>query len=145
MQNLKSNRLRYLLLLIVALPVIYLTYAIATAHPVGFCTMQQRFLSDDEFIEAAVRDRYRSGSMDIAGSAASIRAFRENNPKCCLIEREKTSLLGRMLGSESGIKVTLKYALNPKRIEKNKYYESFLSLTPCGEVTSSIGMSIESL
>lgn len=56
----------------------------------GYCYSQKRFLSDEEFIQSALR-RVLKGSPysrpDIDGSEASIRNFHSDHPGCCQILR----------------------------------------------------------
>jgi hypothetical protein len=102
------------------------------AYPEGYCTAQQRYISDDEFVGIAVR--MASGNMNIDRSDASMRNFHVNHPRCCQISREGTLLIWRVLGTASGITVELKYLTDPKFFEGvSKLYEATYVFDSCGK------------
>ena len=81
----------------------FLAYKILTADPAGFCSAQQRYLSDQEFIDIAValRDldwKKRGGREKFVYSG---RDFDLKNPNCCRVIRDETeSIFNRMFDGQ---------------------------------------------
>ncbi|MBC7786279.1 MAG: hypothetical protein H7Z18_02225 [Methylophilaceae bacterium] len=71
---------------------IYLIF-IGIADRAGYCSAQQRYISDEEFIQIAVRAN--KDKMKIDGSEESISSFHAKNPECCSVDRKQTQYLSR--------------------------------------------------
>ena len=105
----------------------------------GYCFEQKRYLSDEEFIQIAVRSELQN--MNIDGSEESISTFQKKNPKCCSINREPSgkSFVNVML-NHTFVDVTLRYEKNAKTFHKNEpFYQAFVSIHSCGKVLDTIG------
>lgn len=118
---------------------LYASYTLLTSDPPGYCGEQKRFLTDEEFIEAAVHYEYPTGRMTIDGSEESLRTFYYKNPKCCHVDRkDKRSLFDKMIGGRYHVEVSLFYETNDawrKRTRTiDRYYGNYLAIDTCGEV-----------
>ena len=82
---------------------VFLAHKILTADPVGFCSAQQRYISDQEFIDIAVALREldwkkRGGREKFVYSG---RDFDLKNPNCCRVIRDETeSIYNRIFGAQ---------------------------------------------
>jgi hypothetical protein len=121
-------------------------YLVFSADPAGYCRKTGRFLSDEEFIEIAVRNEVKFGNMRIDGREGSIRAFHADHPNCCRVNREAGSLIDRMLGSNF-VGVDMYYEVNEKTLKAHpvggEYYEVHLNVTACGRPGDWAGMRTE--
>ena len=121
-------------------------YLIVPTSPAEYCREQKRFLSDEEFIETAVRNDVKGGMMKIEPSEASIRSFHADHPKCCRVRRDVTSLVERTFGLGS-VQVDLYYEVNEKTLKERplggEYYEVHVSIGACGRVGDWAGTRIE--
>lgn len=106
----------------------------------GYCFEQKRYLSDEEFIQIAVRSELQSINID--GSEKSISTFQKRNPKCCSINREPSgmSFVNTVL-NHTFVEVTLRYEKNAKTLfqKKESFYQAFVSIHSCGKVLDTIG------
>lgn len=122
---------------------LYVSYTFLTSDPPGYCGEQKRFLSDEEFIEIAVRDVHRSGRMKIDGADASIVSFHAQHPNCCRVYRETQSFIDGMLNTYV-VEVVMYYEVNDKELKaqpkEGAYYESYTKIGACGRAYGSIGM-----
>lgn len=120
---------------------IYLAF-ITFADPPGYCATQQRYISDAEFIEIAIRQE--KTSMNIDGSEESIRTFHAINPDCCRVDRKHTQYLSRLLlTSVNGVEVNLQFERNEKNIKNHgggKYHESIVITDECGKELDTYGI-----
>jgi hypothetical protein len=109
-----------------------------------YCGEQHHFLSDEEFIEAAVRNEVPRGRIAIDGSEASIRTFSAGNPKCCRVTRRKVSFFERALGVDT-VDVDMYYRVNEATLKHQlgaEYYGLHLAIDSCGRVLNSAGMEM---
>jgi hypothetical protein len=141
----KSNRGFYFLIFFAACLALYLGYKWEMADPPGYCAAQNRSLTDDEFIELAVKEEFKSHHMNIDGSAASISGFHAKNPNCCrVLYRDEASLLDRMFHLQR-VMVHFVFERKPEdvsRYDKNdKYYESYVEFNTCGRVLNTAGIT----
>jgi hypothetical protein len=122
----------------------------------GFCFGQHRFLSDQEFIDAAIqelmkgRGTYSLFSIDGKHSAAisgipyaSKGEFISDNPDCCSIvsinyprdNGPQFTILDRVLGKAAKlVKVRYRDRWTEDGEPKVKVVEGYIGLTNCGEV-----------
>lgn len=137
----KENPIK--LIIVVGLLSIVL-YLFLTADPPGYCSEQKRFLPDEEFIEIAVRDEFNTGRMSIDGSDDSIRSFHAKHPNCCVVSRGGDKSMGI---DADNIIVRLRFDVNQKRFNatKEKYYEDYLVISPCGIVLDSYGQGLKTI
>ena len=121
---------------------IYLSFIIF-ADPPGYCAAQQRNISDEEFIQIAVRQN--KNSMNIDDSEESIRTFHAKNPDCCTVYREHTQYLSRLLLTRvHSVEVYLQFEKNTEEIARtggsNIYYDAFVTISTCGEELENSGI-----
>jgi hypothetical protein len=121
----------------------------------GFCFGQQRFLSDQEFIDAAIRELVSSRASwqpviegtfrpPVSGiSYVSESEFIDENPDCCSIvginyprdSGPQFTMLDRVLGKAAKlVKMRYKYRWTEQGEPKVHVVESYFGLTNCGEV-----------
>lgn len=110
-----------------------------------YCAAQKRSLSDEEFIEIAIREQVNANRMDIDGSESSIRNFIKEHPTCCSIERngEDPSFINKVTGFRA-VDVQIVFPVKEdlrKTIGAN--YEGHVVIRPCGEVDREYGSSTE--
>jgi hypothetical protein len=121
-------------------------YLLFSADPPGYCRERSRFLSDEEFIETAVRNEVNGGMMRIDGTEPSIRAFHVNHPSCCRVKRERGSLFERMI-RVNAVTVDMYYEVNEKTLKARPlgggYYEVHATIDACGRVGDWAGTRIE--
>ena len=139
MTYLKKNPIKFTIVVSLLGMVLYL---FLTADPPGYCSEQKRFLSDEEFIEIAVRDEIKK--MNIDGSEESIRSFHAKHPDCCRVSRGGNKPMGV---SANDVIVRLVFEANERwsSATKTKFYEDNLIIDPCGSVLDSYGEGIKSL
>lgn len=132
--HIKNNPIKLLLVCLLGV----ILYLILSAPP-GYCSEQKRFLSDEEFIEIAVRDEFNTGRMNIDGSDASIRTFHAKHPNCCHVDRKAArSFMDKLFGAHVVV-VQVIYEVNEKNFNetKEKYYEDNLVIGTCGRMYGS--------
>ena len=131
-------------LFIVGSIVTMIVHTIITEPP-GYCLAQKRYLSDEEFIQIAVRNNM--GAMKIDGSEESIRTFHAKNPQCCTVDRSKTQYFSRFLSIElNGVDVYLNFERKEKTMAEHrgttdKYYDAWVILDICGDISDNWGIS----
>lgn len=121
---------------------LYASYTLLTSDPPGYCAEQKRFLSDEEFIEIAVRNEASGGMMKINGSDASIVSFHAQHPDCCRVYRETQSFIEKILNAYV-VEVVMYYEVNEREFNtwpnEGEYYESYTEIGACGRVYGSMG------
>ena len=121
---------------------IYLTF-ITFADPPGYCAAQKRYISDEEFIQIAIREN--KTSMNIDGSEDSIRTFQEKNSDCCRVDRKQTQYFARFLSTTvNSVEVSLQFERNEKNIRVqggDKYHESIVIVDECGKELEVYGIN----
>lgn len=121
---------------------IYLAY-ITFADPPGYCATQKRYISDEEFIQIAVREN--KTSMNIDGSEESIRTFHVKNPDCCTVNRRQTQYSSRfLLTAVNSVEVFFQYELSAAKVARypaNKYYDAWTTIDVCGKPLEDWGIS----
>lgn len=95
----KLSRRHAVVIAITAALLAYLGYQFSIAPPPGYCTPQQRSISDMEFVDKAIRLRERDW-LERGGREKfkySGRDFDPQNPNCCRVIRDETfSIINRM-------------------------------------------------
>ena len=138
MKFIKNNLIVKFLL---GLIVIYLTYLVI-ADPPGYCAAQNRYISDEEFIQIAVKRN--KTSMNIDGSEESIRTFHAKNPYCCHVDRKHTQYFARFLSTTvNSVGISLQYEMSAAQVARypaNKYHESIVITDECGKELDTYGM-----
>lgn len=136
---LKSSLLFKMILGLVGVYTIYVIFA----DPPGYCAAQQRYISDEEFIQIAVREN--KTSMNIDGSEESIRTFHVKNPDCCTVNRRQAQYSSRfLLTAVNSIEVRLQFERNEKNIKDqggDKYHESIVIIDACGKQLEVYGIN----
>ncbi len=112
----------------VALGVGALVYAVYSVEPPGYCSAQQGFLSDNDFIKSALRAETQHGALKLDGTDVSIIHFLVDNPQCCTVDRTPRSLLERRVGINT-VGVDLRYAASSELS-----YETHLEASACGQM-----------
>jgi hypothetical protein len=113
----------------------------------GYCFKEQRYLTDEELIHAAIR--YSSYKMTIDSSEAAIRSFYENNPTCCSVDRESnmaSSWFENLLGFYYAV-VEVNFEVKPEIAERsgNRFYKEYVQISSCGGRGAMYGEGIDSL
>lgn len=110
----------------------------------GYCFPEWKYLSDEDFIQAAVRSNVRD--MDIDGSEESIKNFHAKHPKCCSVSRSYVSW-GERLWFGNYVTVELNYKMKSKIPTERKYmfYRQYLRMLQCGDAGSNYGETTKSL
>lgn len=120
-----------------------LLYVAFISDPTGYCGEKKRFLSDEEFIEIALRDAYGSGRMKIDGSDASIVGAYAQHRNCCRVYRKTQSFIDRILNINV-VDILMYYEVNEKEFKTEpkdgEFYESHMRIGACGRVYESFGM-----
>lgn len=123
---------------------VYAIYLIV-ADPPGYCAAQQRYISDEEFIQIAIQRE--KTSMNIDGSEESIRTFHAKNPDCCRVDRNQTQYFARFLSTTvNSVEVYLQYEMSAAKVARypaNKYYDASVILDECGKELDTYGMPKE--
>ncbi|MBA3594396.1 MAG: hypothetical protein H0W47_11445 [Polaromonas sp.] len=121
----------------------------------GVCVSPLSYLTKDELIEIAVRERAKAEfqyegrlwrEMAIEDSEPSIQKFLRDNPRCC--DARRTGGLLELLAGWSVSQVEVNYERNQDRppLRKDRYYQIFIAINSCGKVLESgSGMSSETL
>ena len=140
MTYLKKNPIKFTIVVSLLGMVLYL---FLTADPPGYCSEQKRFLSDEEFIEIAVRWEFSTRRMNIDGSETSIQSFHAKHPECCRVSRGGNKPMGV---HANNVVVRLIFEVSETRFKETneKYYDDSLIMSPCGEVLDSYGESHKS-
>jgi hypothetical protein len=109
-------------------------------YPEGYCHAQQRYLSDEEFVENVLRRM--AYPMGIENSRAAALAYHKNNPDCCRFRKGETSLIDRMLGTEGRAGVELRVRVIPERNAGSSCFEGNYGLNSCGEIIAREEMGV---
>jgi hypothetical protein len=138
------NKLRSLIALLLAFSVSGCGWI--SGNP-GYCADQHRYLSDQEFMQIAIRRQVNSNRMEIDGSDASIRSFLENNPNCCRVDRdpEWLSFIDRLFGFYV-VDVEVNFKVRKDRqMTIGQFYEGHALIRSCGEIDSVYGSGTKTL
>ncbi len=120
-------------------------YLVISVEAAGYCGEKGRSLSDQEFMEIAVRSEIPSGKMQIDESDSSIRSFHVIHPHCCRVNRTASPFLDRRLGINV-VEVDMYYRVNDQTLKKQlgaEYYEEHFEISACGKVLRTYGTGIE--
>ena len=111
------------------------------ANTRDYCIDQRRALSNEEFIEIAVRDA--SSKMHTGGSDSSNGTFRIAHPNCCRVQRNMGSFLDTIFGFATA-EVEMYYELNNKSKARygTDYYHQYTVINRCGDVGRTYGEAI---
>lgn len=120
-------------------------YVYITADPPGYCREQKRYISDEEFVELAVREAFKDQRINIDGSDDSIKGFRAKHQNCCLVNgREDATIFNRTFHLQR-VTVHFVFERKPEDISKydsnDKYYESYVVFNICGIVLENYGIT----
>lgn len=140
----KISKIGLLLILCFGL---YALYVSIPSDTLGYCDKQKLFLTDEEFIEIAVRDEFRTGRMNVDGSEESFRAFHAMNSDCCSVDRsDRRNFLEKMIGASYSVEVLVAYEVNVEWLNRSteKFYVNNLVINPCGDVLDTYGMGTNS-
>ena len=116
----------------------------------GYCHAEGRYLSDEDFIQAAILGNI--SDMNIDGSEESIRNFHTKNPTCCSVDRNSqmaSSTLESLLGFYYVV-VEINYDIkkdnyNKLQTKKFDFYRRYIEVTSCGNMGSTYGEQTEKL
>lgn len=137
----KSSLLFKIILGLVSVYTAYITFA----DPPGYCSTQQRYIPDEEFIQIAIRRE--KTSMNIDGSEESIRTFHVKNPDCCTVNRRQTQYLSRfLLTAVNSVEVFFQYEMSEQKTAQylgDKYYDAWVIIDVCGKELDTYGISKE--
>ena len=134
-QRVKARRVLWRVMWLL-LGVALLSYTGYRAHRnyFGYCFAQDKYLSDPDFVRAAVR--YSAGEIaNVEDSDSSARAFIDSHPACCKVDKTTQLTSGwfsRVLGSY-WIGVEMTYEVRPDRATKtgNRNYWRYVQLNAC--------------
>jgi len=129
-----------LLAIVISITIVYKGYKYFYPDIPGYCYSQKRFLSDEEFIQLAVKEALTHSAVlrpDIDGSEASIRNFSKHHPGCCQVHRFKPGTLPK--GNAYADQWTAHVVMTFRRAEKPnlsapEMYNTFTILDVCGHV-----------
>lgn len=111
----------------------------------GYCFAQARYLSDADFMRAAVRYNAYQIYVDDRVNAAS--AFVASHPECCQVDRTSHLTSGwfaRLLGFY-WIVVNIAFDVRPDLVTKseNRKYQGYVELNACGARGNMFGEFID--
>ena len=114
----------------------------------GFCYRELRYLSDEEFLIAAISYEASKGNMIIINtSEKSARSFLKVYPNCCSLERHNHWILASPIERFFGfyfLVVDIRYALNEGALAQapndGRYYNAHIGIHACGNILKSIGI-----
>ena len=133
-------------LALAAVPVLALGALLAT-QAAGVCVSQQRYWTDEELIEVAVKAHASQSERDLQGrtwrrmaipsTPEAAQSFLRENPRCCSVDRspDYRGILDALTGWNAP-EVQLNYERS--REEPNwrleRYYTQYIAVSTCGEV-----------
>lgn len=139
---LKTPSARILLGLVLAIGVPLVLFSNVS----DYCNQKQRTLSDEDFIEIAVRQAARD--MKIDGSDTSIRSFHAQHSKCCVVRKHVGSWVDTIFGFATA-EVEMYYELNERAYHKvhfaDDFYHQFVVINRCGDIGRTYGEGIRVL
>ena len=112
----------------------------------GFCIPEGRWLSDEEFLFEAIKNR--SQKMNLPQSEAAIKDFLNQTPQCCLLKKDDDWLLSstkKALGL-SYAAANIQYPIvgsTHLAAGKYDYYDHYAVLTACGKIVDTLGTKRE--
>ena len=119
------NALKSMAVIAVGASSFYTFYAI---EPDGYCSSQQRSLSDEEFVNEGLRIEARDGNLKLLGRYATPGEFHAMHPQCCFVDRTPNSVLARRFGVNM-VGVNLFYDADEKTA-----YKVHMEIKACGKV-----------
>ena len=97
--------------------------------PSPYCEKQSRFLSDEEFIYAAIKDADQRESFPLG----TLKTYYEKNRECCTVDRN-SFIDGRFFsGTDLTVRATVPDMNNRFGKGKDKFYEIEMHVTACGD------------
>ena len=125
-------------------------YLILFPSPPGYCSTQQRFLTDEEYILRALYSERDRGYLNQTQPDNPIERHLKENPGCCSVSRPKQpTVLERLYDPQvkflgtAPVTVHLNYEMSDREKQRTgaQFYESFLELNGCGDLERQYGES----
>jgi len=108
----------------------------STSRLEGYCLKEKRFLTDEDFIQLAVRRALKDPPQlrpDIDGSELSIMSFSQEHPGCCRVTHEiKKSFFGNYLRTSVVLEIKTKEKDSSRRSPSE--YTTWTVMRECGEL-----------
>src|SRR5260221_1099285 len=134
------------LLAVIALPLCALG-AVLAMQAAGVCVGQQRYWTDDELIEVAVRAHASGSVRDLEGrtwhhmaiqpTTESVQAFLKENPRCCSVDRspDYRGIVDVLFGwNAPEVQLNYERSRDDPKWPLEHYYQHFIAVSTCGEV-----------
>jgi hypothetical protein len=133
-------------MVLIAIPICALV-ALLTFQAAGVCVSQQRYWTDAELIEVAVRDQAsvvyhdlegrRWRAMQIEGTPEAVALFLKTNPSCCSVDRspDYRGILDVLFGwNAPEVQVSYERNRSDPHWSIEPYYTQWIAVSTCGEV-----------
>lgn len=161
--NTYSPRKKMAIILLMVISAGWIPYRYFTAPPPRFCEEKNRVLTNEEFIIAALENRYKYNLVKIDGSTKTAQDFYRKYPNCCKVGRAPPLIYKTLWGNpydenQDDREISLFYPINEKElaniinarlttvsgghikyIDKTmSYYKDTIRMTECGGVGDTV-------